>query len=253
MRHQIISYLTILSLPLSRGCCFAFSSGANHGLLQKNLGPSPTEPQQFSRSTSLFGERRDEDIGEDEDDRPINDLDIFGQPKDKQTKRKNAFEEEGDIRGRDRIKSCIPYMLPLIDGDTFGKYIYDRIPPLGALDYVILRPFVAAQQAMPVLGILLFLTFALGPQLTNQSREVRFNAQQAILIDVALIFPSIIGESIAEADANLPRSITEPGSNFIWYCYVSLVIYCIISNLRGKIPDQIPFISAVANMAVGPF
>jgi len=104
-----------------------------------------------------------------------------------------------------------------------------------------------------VLSILLFITFALGPQLTNQSREVRFNAQQAVLIDVALIFPSLIGEAVAEADANLPRAIMEPSSNFVWYAYVSAVIYCVVSNLRGKKPDQIPFISNWADYAVGPF
>lgn len=165
----------------------------------------------------------------------------------------NAFYDEGDIRGPDRIKSCIPYILPLIDGDNFGKYMYERVPPLGTIDYVFLRPIVDGFNAAPILSILLFVTFALGPQLTGQSREVRFNAQQAILIDVALILPSLLGTAVAEAGANFPRSIMEPSSNFVWYAYVSMVIYCVVSNLRGNKPDQIPFISGVADYAVGPF
>ena len=202
------------------------------------------------RRTCLF-ERQDNDDG-DEDKRPINNLDIFGQPKTENGKKK-SFDDEGDIRGPDRIKSCIPYLLPLIDGDSFGKYIYERIPPLGTLDYVLLRPLVECIQAVPFLGILIFTAFALGPRFTNQSREVRFNAQQAVLIDVAIIFPTLIGEAVNSADANLPRSIIEPCSNFVWYAYVSMVIYCIASNLRGKKPDQIPFISNYAEIAIGPF
>ncbi|KAL9191074.1 hypothetical protein ACHAXT_000780 [Thalassiosira profunda] len=196
-------------------------------------------------ATALFDKRDD---GGDE--RPVNDRDIFGEPKDKKRK---VNEDEGDIRGPDRIKSCIPYILPLIDGDNFGKYIYERIPPLGTLDYVLLRPLVDLFLAVPFLSIICFMIFALGPQLSGQSREVRFNAQQAVLIDVALILPQLIGEAVAEADAKLPRSIMEPSSNFVWYAYVSLVVYCVASNLRGKIPNEIPFISSAANYAIGPF
>lgn len=183
--------------------------------------------------------------------KPINNLDIFGQPKGKQPRR--IFEDEGDIRGSDRIKSCIPYMLPLIDGDSFGRFIYERIPPLGFLDYVLLRPFVEGFRAVPFLSILLFMTFALAPQLLRDSlsREVRFNAQQAVLIDVALIFPTIIGESIA--DEKIPRELLEPATNFVFIAYVSLVIYSVTSCLKGRKPDQIPYISSAAEFSVGPF
>ena len=97
------------------------------------------------------------------------------------------------------------------------------------------------------------MVFALGPQFASLSREVRFNSQQAVLIDVALIFPQILGEAVSDADAKLPRAIMEPCSNFVWIAYVSLVVYCVTSNLRGKKPDQIPFISSTAEYVIGPF
>eukprot|EP00580_Thalassiosira_gravida_P014971 CAMPEP_0201664422 /NCGR_PEP_ID=MMETSP0494-20130426/5892_1 /ASSEMBLY_ACC=CAM_ASM_000839 /TAXON_ID=420259 /ORGANISM="Thalassiosira gravida, Strain GMp14c1" /LENGTH=179 /DNA_ID=CAMNT_0048143185 /DNA_START=155 /DNA_END=691 /DNA_ORIENTATION=+ len=167
-------------------------------------------------TTSLLSKQDDEG---DDKDRRTDKLDIFGQPNDDDSimNRKNrAFEEETEIQGPDRIKSCIPYVLPLIDGDSFGTYIYDRIPPLGTLDYVLLRPIVEGFEAAPFLSILLFVAFALGPRLTDQSREVRFNAQQAILIDVSLIIPQLLGGAVADADANLPRAVMEPCSNFVW-------------------------------------
>lgn len=206
---------------------------------------SSTDRQRLRPKVTLFAKE------DDDDERPTNDLDIFGQPKGKKWK---VDDDEGEIRGTDRIKSCIPYILPLIDGDNFGKYIYERIPLLGNLDYVLLRPIVEGFNSAPFLNILLFMAFALGPQLFGSlSREVRFNAQQAVLIDVAILLPTILGEAVADADADLPRAIMEPSSNFVWFAYVSLVAYCVASNLRGKKPDQIPFISGTAEYVIGPF
>lgn len=235
---------------------FVFSRASRklfqHG--KKESLPSIGVEKQLLRAstTSLFGK---DDKGEKGNEkRPMNNLDIFGQPNDDDDRpKRNAFDDEGDIRGPDRIKSCIPYVLPLIDGDSFGKYIYERVPPLEMLDYVFLRPIMEVFQAVPFLTILLFMAFALGPRLTNQTREVRFNAQQAILIDVVLIIPQLIGEAVAEADAKLPRGVVEPCSNFVWYAYVSMVVYCVVSNLRGRKPDQIPFISGMSDFAIGPF
>ena len=182
-------------------------------------------------------------------EQPMNNLDIFGQQKGKERPK----EDEGDIRGPDRIKSCIPYMLPLIDGDSFGRFIYERIPPLGFLDYVLLRPFVEACHAQPILSVLLFITFALGPQLLRDSlsREVRFNAQQAVYIDLALIIPILIGDAIE--GEKVPIQLLEPATNFVWIAYASLVLYSITSCLRGKKPDQIPYISSFAEFSIGPF
>ena len=211
-----------------------------------------SRPTARSRPFTGLYERKEDDVGGDEDDRPafVNDLDIFGQPKDR---KRPAVEDESEINGPDRIKSCIPYALPLIDGDSFGHYIYERFPPLGDLDYVLFRPIVDACNAAPVLILLLFVLFSLGPHLTGQSREVRFNAQQAVLLDVALIFPNLIGEAVAEADADLPRAIMEPCSNFVWYALATALVYCVTSNLRGKVPNQIPFFSDVAEFAIGPY
>ncbi|KAL7526879.1 hypothetical protein ACHAXR_001691 [Thalassiosira sp. AJA248-18] len=247
-RKSTLGCIASLQLSGRSGSCFGFQV-ANYGpsLQHGNMGLSS-----FRRPTTNLFERKDNDDGGENSDKPYkNNLDIFGEPEDKP--KRNEWDEEGDVRGSDRIKSCIPYILPLIDGDNFGKYIYERIPPLDTVHYVFIRPIVEGFQSAPILIILLFIIFALGPQLTGQSREVRFNAQQAILIDVALIFPSLLGEAVAEADANLPRAIMEPSSNFVWYFYVSLVIYCVTSNLRGKRPDQIPFFSGIADTVIGPF
>lgn len=157
---------------------------------------------------------------------------------------------EDELRGSDRLKACVPYMLPILDGDQFGRYIYERIPPLGLLDDIILGPVLNVYHSVPFIGLILFVFLTLGTRgNTNMSRGVRFNAQQAALIDVGLIFPELIGSSLVGVD--VPRYLSEPCSNFVYYAYIAAVGYSIVSNLQGKKPDKIPWISGNAEMMTG--
>lgn len=163
------------------------------------------------------------------------------------------WSQNDELVGADRIKACIPYILPLIDGDQFGKYIYyTRFPFLGDINDFIMGPLVTIQHKVPFFGVGIFILLTLGTRFnTDINRNVRFSAQQAALIDVALIFPELIASGFV--DQPLPRYIAEPCANFVWYTYMSVVLYCIYSNLTGKKPDQIPFISPTAELMVGPF
>jgi hypothetical protein len=165
--------------------------------------------------------------------------------------RNGMWSQDDELRGSDRLKACVPYLLPLIDGDQFAHYIFLRLPVLGALNDFFLGPLLSVSHNVPFFGIGLFCAFTLGTRFnTSIDRNVRFSAQQAALIDVALIFPELIGSSTG--DEPLPRALLEPCNNFIWYAYMTAVIYCVYSNLSGKKPDQIPWISAYAELMVGP-
>ena len=159
--------------------------------------------------------------------------------------------DDEEIQGEDRIKACIPYLLPLIDGDHFAKYIYLRIPPLAAIDSVTLAPLARIVESVPFLSLILFLVLSLGSRQFNMSRGVKFSAQQAVLIDVELVFPELIGGAF-EGQRQF-AFLMEPSSNFVFYFYMGACLYSIFSNLQGKKPDGIPIISNAANMAVGPY
>jgi hypothetical protein len=161
-------------------------------------------------------------------------------------------DEDDELVGSARVKACIPYILPLLDGDQFGSYMYERIPILGMMDDILLGFSVQTFQNVPFLGIGLFLLLSLGTMRnTELPRVLRFNAQQAILIDVALIIPQLFGEALAGED--IPRYLMEPATNLVYYSYMSMILYSITSNLRGKKPDSIPFISIGAETILGPF
>eukprot|EP00591_Stephanopyxis_turris_P001886 CAMPEP_0195522616 /NCGR_PEP_ID=MMETSP0794_2-20130614/20954_1 /TAXON_ID=515487 /ORGANISM="Stephanopyxis turris, Strain CCMP 815" /LENGTH=223 /DNA_ID=CAMNT_0040652413 /DNA_START=163 /DNA_END=834 /DNA_ORIENTATION=- len=159
--------------------------------------------------------------------------------------------DDDSITGRDRIASCIPYALPLLDGDQFGRFIYQRIPILGMLDSIFIAPLASLYHSIPFLGLGLFVLLSFGSRNPNLSRGVRYNMQQAILIDIALIFPELFG-SLGGSAASMPRFVVEPATNFIYYCLVAAVLYSVVSNLSGKKPNQIPIISEAAEQGVGP-
>lgn len=162
------------------------------------------------------------------------------------------WSNDEELRGTDRFKACVPYILPLLDGDKFGQYIYERIPPLGLINEVTVGPLAEIYRNIPFLGVGLFVALTLGTRFnTDMDRTVRFNAQQAAMIDVALILPELISSGFEENP--VPRYLTEPCANFVWYAYMSAVLYSIVMCLRGRKPDQIPYISPWAELMVGPF
>ncbi len=162
------------------------------------------------------------------------------------------WSKDEEITGSDKIKACVPYILPLLDGELFGRYIYERVPPLGFLDSLFIGPLYEFYSQIPLLGLILFLVLTLGTRgNTEMNRAVRFNAQQAALIDVILVFPELIGSAFEGED--IPRYLVEPCMNFVWYTYMAMVLYSVYANLRGKKPDQIPWISGYAEVMVGPF
>ena len=59
----------------------------------------------------------------------------------------------------ERVLSCLPYMLPLLDGAHFGVFIEQRIAPLHILKLVFLQPFLNIYELIPFSSLILFLGF----------------------------------------------------------------------------------------------
>mmetsp|Transcript_3138 Transcript_3138/g.3721 ORF Transcript_3138/g.3721 Transcript_3138/m.3721 type:complete len:246 (+) Transcript_3138:59-796(+) len=161
-------------------------------------------------------------------------------------------DNDQKIMGKDRLLACAPYILPLCDGDQFGKYIFQRIPAIGQLDYLLLGGFHGFFNSVPLSSFGLFLLFAFQSRNMDLSRAVRFNFQQAILIDIALIFPELFSSISGSAGQNLPRIVLETSSNLVFYTYAAAIGYSVISNLLGEKPDQIPVLSEAAEQSIGP-
>ena len=148
----------------------------------------------------------------------------------------------------DKAVAAAVYLFPALDGFQYGAYVYSTIPPLGAVAYNLV-PFVNAFQSLPFAGLILFIGLSTFTRNTGLSRFVRFNIQQALLLDIVLIIPGFIGG----AARMFPVELQTLGSNFVFYLWVLVVGYSWACIAQGKTPDQVPVLSEAAAQQVGPF
>merc|ERR1711998_16776 len=113
-----------------------------------------------------------------------------------------------------------------------------RFPIVAAILVGPVAPLYALFTSIPFGGFIMFLALSFGSRQPDKlSRFVRFNFQQAILIDIALIFPQLFGSALQPVIQKVDPAIIEPSSNFVFYAVVLSVLYSVFSNAVGKLPD----------------
>ena len=137
------------------------------------------------------------------------------------------------------------YLLPWSDGLPFGRSLTSLFPVLQWLSLPAL-PLVLVEQAIPFGGFILFLVLFLG--VVRNPRVpyfIRFNALQAILLDIILIVLSLaFNLLLAPLGGNFAvRTL----ANTIFLGMLVLVLFGIIQCLRGKEAD-IPSLSEAVRM-----
>ncbi|KAA8490527.1 Tic20 family protein [Porphyridium purpureum] len=149
----------------------------------------------------------------------------------------------------DRVLGTLPYLVPLLDSLVYGKYVFEKVP----YSTVVLGPLVPlleVYRGTPFLAFGIFLAlFILVVRNQNVPRFIRFNTQQAILLDILTIIPNLFNGLGSRA----PAVIVEGVNNTVFYGLVACVIYATISNLQGEYPDKIPGISDSVSQQIGPF
>lgn len=156
------------------------------------------------------------------------------------------MSNNSEIEGTDRVLSCLPYLIPLLDGDRYGKYLFYLVPALGMADSIVLGPFKAIYSLIPFAQIIAFIGLSVLSRNPDIPRPVRFNMQQALILDITLIFPSLLGQ----LPFQIPAILANSGSNCVYLAMVASVGYAVVSNLTGKVPDKIPVISEAAGSSV---
>ena len=144
-----------------------------------------------------------------------------------------------------RLLALLTYLLPWSDGLPFGRSLTSIFPVLQWLSLPAL-PLVLVEQAIPFGGFVLFLVLFLG--VVRNPRVpyfIRFNALQAILLDIILIVLSLaFNLLLAPLGGNFAvRTL----ANTIFLGMLVLVLFGIIQCLRGKEAD-IPSLSEAVRM-----
>ena len=152
---------------------------------------------------------------------------------------------EREPTNTEKVVSVLPYLFPLLDSLQFAAFLVMENPENPAAQAIALLYFL--YRSIPFGGFIAFfaLSFLSGNPTIN--RQIRFNMQQAIYLDIALFFPGLIGAVggllTRGLGWTLPPSTTELASNGVFFAMFAILTYCSISSLLGQTPDKIPLIS----------
>ncbi|NBP98329.1 MAG: hypothetical protein EBU51_01845 [Synechococcaceae bacterium WB6_3A_227] len=144
-----------------------------------------------------------------------------------------------------RLLALLTYLLPWSDALPFGNALFVVFPWLTLLQWPAL-PLLFLQQAVPFGGFVLFLVLYLALVRNPQVPQyLRFNALQAILLDILLVVVSLgfnvllspMGDSIVLRTLN----------NTVFIGSLAVLLYAVLQSLRGKEVD-LPTISEAVRM-----
>mmetsp|Transcript_31639 Transcript_31639/g.77508 ORF Transcript_31639/g.77508 Transcript_31639/m.77508 type:complete len:219 (+) Transcript_31639:288-944(+) len=150
----------------------------------------------------------------------------------------------------ERYLSILPYLMPLLDAVTYGRFIFRKAPEVASIVLTPLAPLLTIYRGVPFVAFGVFLAlYLLVVRNSNVSRYIRWNTQQAILLDILLIFPQLF----SNLSGQVPLGVVEALSNSVFYGMVAAVGYAVVSNIKGEIPNQIPGVSSSVDQMLGPY
>eukprot|EP00752_Nemacystus_decipiens_P009666 g8635.t1 len=147
----------------------------------------------------------------------------------------------------DRLLSALPYALPLMDNLVFGAHIFQTYPT--QLNF--LEPLVAIlliYRSLPFSGLILFFGLQWYAGKPEVNKLVRYNLRQAVILDIAMFFPSIfafLASAVLGDDVAKLAPVASVGSDIIFVTVVVCVLYSIASSALGVLPDKLPLLSAM--------
>ncbi|MGE5659402.1 MAG: Tic20 family protein [Actinomycetota bacterium] len=143
----------------------------------------------------------------------------------------------------DRIFACLPYLLPLIDALAFGRFLFEQFPAFRLL-FIPLVPLLQIYQGVPFAGLIIFFALYLAVvRNENISHFIRFNAMQAILLDIILILCSMVVPLLANGLAI--RFVAETIFNVVFLGSLAAFIYAVAQSLLGRYAEIPPISDAV--------
>lgn len=152
----------------------------------------------------------------------------------------------GSTTPSDRFFACLPYLLPLVEGLVYGSYLFREFPAL-SLILLPLSPVLQLFGAIPFAELIIFFgLYFLVIRNENISHFIRFNAMQAILLDLILILCGLI---LGILSGGISGFILETISNTIFLGIFAAFVYVVVQTVRGQYAE-IPGISDAVYMQV---
>jgi hypothetical protein len=149
---------------------------------------------------------------------------------------------------KDRIFASLPYLLPIISALPFGRFLFTQFPALGIILIPLTPVLWIYEAAGPFAGLIIFfLLFLLVVRNERIIHFIRFNAMQAILLDILLVLCSLLFDILWRGlGTNL---ITETLFNIVFLGTVAACGYSIVQSLLGRYAE-IPTLSEAVHAQV---
>lgn len=157
---------------------------------------------------------------------------------------------------KDRLFSCLPYLLPLTEVSLLGL-VYASGSGIGllaqfpALNLILipLFPLIQIYSGFPFSGLIIFmLLLLLVVRNTNINHFIRFNTMQAILLDIVIFLCRIILDMVLVPVAGTGL-LVDTLLNVILLGISAAIVYSIVQTSRGEYAE-IPTLSEAVHMQV---
>jgi len=142
----------------------------------------------------------------------------------------------------ERIFASLPYLLPLINGLVFGQFLFLQFPVL-QLFLIPLAPLIQIS-SLPFARLVIFFALYLGVVRNENIRHfIRFNAMQAILLDIVLMLCGLVLPILRNAFQI--TFIGETLYNMVFLGVLAAFFYTVVQSALGRYAEIPPLSDAV--------
>ncbi|GAX82321.1 hypothetical protein CEUSTIGMA_g9750.t1 [Chlamydomonas eustigma] len=157
--------------------------------------------------------------------------------------------QRGNPEISDRILGAVTYILPFLNAFVYARFLYLTVPVVRAALKPIM-PAITTYNSVPLGSLIAFFALYLGVvNNKNMSRFVRFNAMQALLLDIMLILPRLMESVISPPSSGWGVDVYVHSQSCIWVFIAIWVIYGISNCILGQY-GRIPFIADAADQQI---
>ncbi|KAE9621988.1 hypothetical protein Lal_00032738 [Lupinus albus] len=149
----------------------------------------------------------------------------------------------------DRLISVAAYCLPFFNSLQYSRFLLSQYPNLSLLFEPII-PFLSLYRSIPYASFVAFFALYLGlVRNPNVNRYVRFNAMQAVTLDVLLVLPVLMQRIFSPGRVGLGFKVMVWSHNFIFLFAVLCFFYSAGSCVFGRTP-YLPFVADAASRQI---
>ena len=151
---------------------------------------------------------------------------------------------DGPPTAADKALSALPYVLPLADSLAYAGHIFAAFPEQMAWAQPLAGALLAIR-SLPFATLVAFFGLSILSSSPQVNKLVRFNMQQAINLDIALILPGVLGALTSASlgqDAYKLVPLSQAGSDVVFVAMLVAVAYSVGASAGGVFPNKLPLL-----------